>query len=116
MTSVCTGSLLLHEAGIARLQENVGRLAPWLADRVGALDDWRKTHVLSVRADRLARWYKRGLLLIGDAAHAMSPVGGVGINYAIGDAVEAANVLSEPLRSSGVRDDQLAEVNVVAKG
>ena len=101
----------LHEAGIARLQENVGRLAPWLADRVGALDDWRKTHVLSVRADRLARWYKRGLLLIGDAAHAMSPVGGVGINYAIGDAVEAANVLSEKLREGGpIGESDLAEV------
>jgi 2-polyprenyl-6-methoxyphenol hydroxylase-like FAD-dependent oxidoreductase len=101
----------LHEAGIARLQRNVARLAPWLADRVGALDDWRKTHVLTVRADRLARWHKRGLLLIGDAAHAMSPVGGVGINYAIGDAVETANVLSEKLREGRpIEESDLAEV------
>ncbi len=101
----------LREAGIARLQENVARLAPWLADRVGALNDWRKTHVLTVKADRLPRWRKRGLLLIGDAAHAMSPVGGVGINYAIGDAVEAANVLSEKLREGGpIEESDLAEV------
>ena len=56
--------------------------------RVAVLDDWKKTHMLAVAADRLSRWHKPGLLFIGDAAHAMSPVGGVGINYAIGDAVE----------------------------
>jgi 2-polyprenyl-6-methoxyphenol hydroxylase-like FAD-dependent oxidoreductase len=101
----------LREAGIAQLQQNVARLAPWLADRVGALDDWKKTHMLTVKANRLARWHKPGLLLIGDAAHAMSPVGGVGINYAIGDAVETANVLSEKLREGGpVEEADLAEV------
>jgi 2-polyprenyl-6-methoxyphenol hydroxylase-like FAD-dependent oxidoreductase len=101
----------LHEEGIARLQQNVARLAPWLADRVGALDDWKKTHVLAVAADRLPRWHRPGLLFIGDAAHAMSPVGGVGINYAIGDAVEAANVLSEKLREGGpIGEADLAEV------
>jgi 2-polyprenyl-6-methoxyphenol hydroxylase-like FAD-dependent oxidoreductase len=64
-----------------------------------------------VRADRLTRWHKPGLLFIGDAAHAMSPVGGVGINYAIGDAVETANVLSETLREGGpVADADLEEV------
>ncbi len=101
----------LHEAGIARLQQDVARLVPWLADRVGTLDDWRKTHVLTVRADRLPRWHRRGLLVIGDAAHAMSPVGGVGINFAIGDAVEAANVLSEKLREGRpIEGSDLAEV------
>src|SRR5262245_41157517 len=101
----------LREAGIARLQQNVARLVPWLADRVGALDDWKKTHVLTVRADRLPLWHKPGLLFIGDAAHAMSPVGGIGINYAIGDAVEAANVLSEKLREGRpVGEADLAEV------
>jgi 2-polyprenyl-6-methoxyphenol hydroxylase-like FAD-dependent oxidoreductase len=101
----------LHEAGIAQLQQNVARLVPWLADRVGALDDWKKTHMLTVRADRLPLWHKAGLLCIGDAAHAMSPVGGVGINYAIGDAVEAVNVLSEKLRDGGpIEDADLAEV------
>jgi 2-polyprenyl-6-methoxyphenol hydroxylase-like FAD-dependent oxidoreductase len=111
----------LREAGIAQLQQNVARLVPWLADRVAALDDWKKTHMLSVAADRLTLWHKPGLLFIGDAAHAMSPVGGVGINYAIGDAVEAANVLSEKLREgTPVSDADLAEVQrrrepVVAK-
>jgi len=101
----------LREGGIGRLQENIARIAPWLADRVSTLDDWKKTHVLSVRADRLPLWHKPGLLFIGDAAHAMSPVGGVGINYAIGDAVEAANVLSEKLRDGRPIDDaDLAEV------
>jgi len=101
----------LHEAGIAQLQQNVARLVPWLADRVGALDDWKKTHVLTVKADRLPLWHKPGLLFIGDAAHAMSPVGGVGINYAIGDAVEAANVLSEKLREGRpIEEADLAEV------
>jgi 2-polyprenyl-6-methoxyphenol hydroxylase-like FAD-dependent oxidoreductase len=101
----------LYEAGIAQLQQNVARLAPWLADRVGVLDDWKKTHMLTVQADRLPVWHKPGLLLIGDAAHAMSPVGGVGINYAIGDAVEAANVLSEKLREGQpIEDADLAEV------
>jgi 2-polyprenyl-6-methoxyphenol hydroxylase-like FAD-dependent oxidoreductase len=101
----------LHEAGLAQLQKNVARLVPWLADRVASLDDWRKAHVLTVRADRLPRWHKPGLLFIGDAAHAMSPVGGVGINYAIGDAVEAANVLSEKLRDGGpIEEADLAEV------
>jgi 2-polyprenyl-6-methoxyphenol hydroxylase-like FAD-dependent oxidoreductase len=101
----------LHEAGIGQLQKNVARLVPWLADRVGTLDDWKKAHMLTVRADRLPRWHKPGLLFIGDAAHAMSPVGGVGINYAIGDAVEAANVLSETLREGRpIEEVDLAEV------
>ena len=101
----------LHEAGIVQLQQNVARLVPWLADRVGAIDDWTKAHMLTVRADRLPVWHKPGLLCIGDAAHAMSPVGGVGINYAIGDAVEAANVLSEKLRERRpIEETDLAEV------
>jgi len=66
--------------------------------------------VLSVESSRLPRWYRPGLLLIGDAAHVMSPVGGVGINYAIQDAVEAANVLSEGLKEGQVRTRDLAEV------
>jgi 2-polyprenyl-6-methoxyphenol hydroxylase-like FAD-dependent oxidoreductase len=101
----------LREAGIAQLQQNVGRLVPWLADRMGAVDDWKKTHMLTVKAHRLPLWHKPGLLFIGDAAHAMSPVGGVGINYAIGDAVEAANVLSEKLREGRpIEEADLAEV------
>jgi 2-polyprenyl-6-methoxyphenol hydroxylase-like FAD-dependent oxidoreductase len=101
----------LRDAGIEKLQRNVAELAPWLANRVSTLDDWKKTHMLTVRADRLTTWHRPGLLLIGDAAHAMSPVGGVGINYAIADAVEAANVLSEKLREGApIEDADLAEV------
>ena len=101
----------LHDAGIAQLQRNVAQLVPWLADRVDTLDDWKKTHMLTVQADRLPLWHRPGLLFIGDAAHAMSPVGGVGINYAIGDAVEAANVLSEKLREGRpIEEADLAEV------
>lgn len=72
---------------------------PWLADRVELLNDWHHVNVLSVEASRLTCWHRPGLLLIGDAAHVMLPVGGVGINCAISDAVEAANVLAEPLLS-----------------
>ena len=66
--------------------------------------------VLSVESSRLPTWHQRGLLLIGDAAHVMSPVGGVGINYAIQDAIEASNVLGEPLQAGNVTELQLAEV------
>jgi 2-polyprenyl-6-methoxyphenol hydroxylase-like FAD-dependent oxidoreductase len=105
------GYTRLRAAGIAELRKNVAALAPWLADRAAALHDWKEVHVLTVQADRVPRWHKPGLLLVGDAAHAMSPIGGVGINYAIGDAVEAANVLSEALREGGPIDEAaLAEV------
>lgn len=105
------GYKLLRESGVAQLQQHVARLVPWLADRVGLLDDWKQTHMLTVEANRLPLWHKPGLLFVGDAAHAMSPVGGVGINYAIGDAVEAANVLSEKLREGRpIEETDLAEV------
>jgi len=85
-------------------------MLPWLADRVELLRGWEDVSLLSVEGTRLARWHRPGLLLIGDAAHVMLPVGGVGINCAIADAVEAANVLSEPLRSGGVEERHLAQV------
>jgi 2-polyprenyl-6-methoxyphenol hydroxylase-like FAD-dependent oxidoreductase len=96
--------------GVATLQQSVAACVPWLADRVGLLNDWRHMNVLSVEANRLTRWYRSGLLIIGDAAHSMLPVGAVGINCAIADAVEAANVLAQPLRAGRVQDNQLAEV------
>jgi 2-polyprenyl-6-methoxyphenol hydroxylase-like FAD-dependent oxidoreductase len=77
---------------------------------VTALEDWKQGSLLSVESDRLQRWYKPGLLLIGDAAHVSSPVGGVGINLAIQDAVIAANVLSGPLKEGKVRTPHLAAV------
>jgi 2-polyprenyl-6-methoxyphenol hydroxylase-like FAD-dependent oxidoreductase len=96
--------------GLDALQDAIASTVPWLRDRVRILDDWHRVNVLSVEADRLRRWHRPGLLLLGDAAHVMLPVAGVGINCAIADAVEAANVLVEPLRSGRVQESQLAEV------
>jgi 2-polyprenyl-6-methoxyphenol hydroxylase-like FAD-dependent oxidoreductase len=97
-------------AGLDALRANLTRLVPWVADRVDQLHDWNQVTVLSVESSRVPTWHKPGLLLIGDAAHVMSPVGGVGINYAIQDAIEAANVLTAPLKSGQVTEAQLAEV------
>lgn len=96
--------------GLNALQQAIASTVPWLGDRVERLNDWHRVNVLSIEADRLARWHRSGLLLLGDAAHVMLPVGGVGINCAIADAVEAANVLVEPLRVGRILDSQLAEV------
>ena len=90
----------LRHAGIEQLQRFYAELVPEFADRMGHLQDWKQVSLLSVESSRCPRWYRPGLLLIGDAAHVMSPVGGVGINYAIQDAVVAANVLAEPLIAS----------------
>ena len=84
--------------GIAAFRERVVRLSPFLADRIGELDSFEAIHLLTVRVDRLRQWWRPGLLCIGDAAHAMSPIGGVGINLAVQDAVAAANQLARPLR------------------
>ncbi|HVN69534.1 MAG TPA: FAD-dependent oxidoreductase [Candidatus Binatia bacterium] len=87
----------LKAAGIDTLQRALTEIAPALGDRFLQIDDWSKVSMLEVRVDRLERWHRPGLLCIGDAAHAMSPIGGVGINLAIQDAVAAANVLAGPL-------------------
>ncbi len=100
----------LRAGGVEALRRALAEMVPWLADRVERLTDWREVSVLSVESSRLARWYKPGVLLIGDAAHVMSPVGGVGINYAIQDAVEAANLLGGPLAGGQVRVSDLAAV------
>jgi 2-polyprenyl-6-methoxyphenol hydroxylase-like FAD-dependent oxidoreductase len=86
-------------AGLDALRATVIELAPWLRGRVGAVAGWDDVSFLEVRVDRLRRWHSPGVLLIGDAAHAMSPVGGVGINLAVQDAVAAARMLAEPLRA-----------------
>jgi 2-polyprenyl-6-methoxyphenol hydroxylase-like FAD-dependent oxidoreductase len=93
----------LRKEGIGALRRSFAELAPEFADRLGHLEEWGQVSLLSVESSRCPRWYRPGLLLIGDAAHVMSPVGGVGINYAIQDAVVAANVLAEPLRESQER-------------
>jgi 2-polyprenyl-6-methoxyphenol hydroxylase-like FAD-dependent oxidoreductase len=99
----------LKARGIAAFHARLAELVPELADRVGALT-WDDLKLLSVTVDRLERWYRPGLLCIGDAAHAMSPVGGVGINLAIQDAIAAANALYKPLRAGKVPERVLAGV------
>jgi 2-polyprenyl-6-methoxyphenol hydroxylase-like FAD-dependent oxidoreductase len=93
----------LRREGIEALHRGFAELIPEFADRIEHLKDWQQASLLSVESSRCPRWYRPGLLLIGDAAHVMSPVGGVGINYAIQDAVVAANVLSGPLGESQAR-------------
>lgn len=93
------GYQAIRAAGIEALRAALGSVAPEWADRFAELRDWNQISVLSVESSRLRRWYQPGLLLIGDAAHVMSPVGGVGINYAIQDAVVTANLLGPKLRA-----------------
>ncbi len=100
----------LRAEGIDSLRRRVATLSPWLADRVGELQSFDDVKLLDVQLNRLRRWYTDGLLLIGDAAHAMSPVGGVGINLAVADGVAAASILARPLRSGRVRTGDLARV------
>jgi 2-polyprenyl-6-methoxyphenol hydroxylase-like FAD-dependent oxidoreductase len=98
--------------GLTAFRKSVGDTIPDLADRTGELQDWEAVKLLSVQADRLRRWHRPGLLCIGDAAHAMSPVGGVGINLAVADAVAAANALAGPLGAGRVRSRDLAAVQL----
>jgi 2-polyprenyl-6-methoxyphenol hydroxylase-like FAD-dependent oxidoreductase len=100
----------LRERGLEAFRGGVAQLALFVADRVGELRDWEAIKLLTVRVDRLRQWYRPGLLCIGDAAHAMSPVGGVGINLAIQDAVAAANLLAVPLREGRLTADDLRRV------
>ena len=95
---------------IEGFRAGIVRLAPFLLERVSELRDWKDVKLLTVRVDRLRQWYRPGLVCIGDAAHAMSPVGGVGINLAIQDAVAAANILAEPLRKGNVSTRDLAKI------
>src|SRR6185369_13742053 len=100
----------LRAAGLPAFRERIARLAPALSDRVGELQQWDDVKLLTVRVDRVSRWYREGLLCIGDAAHAMSPVAGVGINLAVQDAVAAANILAVPLREGRVTLRDLGRV------
>jgi 2-polyprenyl-6-methoxyphenol hydroxylase-like FAD-dependent oxidoreductase len=88
----------LRKRGLDAFRESIVEVVPFLADRVSAISSWFDVKLLTVKIDRLRQWHRPGLLCIGDAAHAMSPVGGVGINLAIQDAVAAANLLYQPLR------------------
>ena len=105
------GSFADYQAGDLEVFRNKVRdVSPLPRDRMAEIRDWHDLSVLQVRIDRLKQWWRPGLLCIGDAAHAMSPIGGVGVNLAIQDAVAAANILAGPLRSSSLSDDHLAAV------
>jgi 2-polyprenyl-6-methoxyphenol hydroxylase-like FAD-dependent oxidoreductase len=100
----------LRRQGLPALRDTIATLVPFLRDRVAELADWDAVKLLTVKIDRLREWQRPGLLCIGDAAHAMSPIGGVGINLAIQDAVAAANRLFRPLREGSVAIDALRNV------
>jgi 2-polyprenyl-6-methoxyphenol hydroxylase-like FAD-dependent oxidoreductase len=100
----------LRKKGIAVFREDITKLAPYLRDRVGELRDWDEIKLLTVAVDRLRRWSRPGLLCIGDAAHAMSPIGGVGINLAIQDAVATANILAAKLLRGTPTQEELDAV------
>jgi 2-polyprenyl-6-methoxyphenol hydroxylase-like FAD-dependent oxidoreductase len=100
----------VRSQGLDAFREAVAKSAPFIADRVGELRNWDPIKLLTVAVDRMPRWYRPGLIFIGDAAHAMSPIGGVGINLAIQDAVAAGNILSQPLLAGTVTTEDLAKV------
>jgi 2-polyprenyl-6-methoxyphenol hydroxylase-like FAD-dependent oxidoreductase len=97
-------------AGLDAFRARVVMLTPYFADRIGELKTWDDVKLLSVAVDRLRQWWRPGLICIGDAAHAMSPIGGVGINLAVQDAVAAANRLAAPLRAGTVSDEDLRAI------
>jgi len=101
----------VQREGLPAFRERVLALSPFLSDRVGELKSFDDIKLLTVAIDRLRHWHRPGLLCIGDAAHAMSPVGGVGVNLAVQDAVAAANILAEPLRTGTVSTKHLAAVH-----
>jgi 2-polyprenyl-6-methoxyphenol hydroxylase-like FAD-dependent oxidoreductase len=100
----------IRKRGIEKFRQEIANLEPSLRDRVNELRDWNDVSLLTVKVDRLMRWWRPGLLCIGDAAHAMSPVGGVGINLAIQDAVAAANILAAKLADGSLSDHDLGAV------
>jgi 2-polyprenyl-6-methoxyphenol hydroxylase-like FAD-dependent oxidoreductase len=100
----------MRREGFESFRAALLQLAPYTKDRVGELRGWNDVKLLTVRVDRLSQWFRPGLLCLGDAAHAMSPVGGVGINLAIQDAVAAANVLCQPLRQGELTVDHLRRI------
>lgn len=104
------GFATVQEQGVPEFRERIIRVAPFLAEVTDSIENWDQVKLLTVQVNRLAQWWQDGLLCVGDAAHAMSPAFGVGINYAIQDAVAAANLLVEDLRAGSVPTQQLARV------
>jgi len=104
------GAEALRARGLEAFRALIVRVAPEFANRVSELQDWDQIKLLTVKVDRLRQWSKPGLLCIGDAAHAMSPIGGIGINLAIQDAVAAANILAPAFARGGPTDDDLKRI------
>ena len=102
----------IKQRGLHALHRDIVALAPFLRDRIAELDDWSKIKLLTVQINRLRKWYREGLLCIGDNAHAMSPAGGVGINLALQDAVATANLLAAKLKAGPVC---IADLRLVQK-
>src|SRR5262249_42503867 len=100
----------LKSRGLKGFHDDIADMSPFLRGRLAELDDWSKIKLLTVQINRLRKWYRDGLLCIGDAAHAMSPAGGVGINLAIQDAVAPANLLAESLQHGAVSVGDLKKV------
>jgi 2-polyprenyl-6-methoxyphenol hydroxylase-like FAD-dependent oxidoreductase len=100
----------IRARGLDALRADIAKVAPFLQDRLGELTDWDQIKLLTVQVNRLERWWRPGVLCLGDAAHAMSPIGGIGINLAVQDAVAAANRLARPLREGRLADADLAAV------
>jgi 2-polyprenyl-6-methoxyphenol hydroxylase-like FAD-dependent oxidoreductase len=100
----------LRAAGLQAFRDGIVKLAPWFANRMQAIQNWDQIKLLTVAVDRLETWWRPGLLCIGDAAHAMSPIGGVGVNLAVQDAVATANRLAAPLREKRLTDADLVAV------
>ena len=101
---------VIRRRGLESFRDEIAALAPFLRDRVGELQDWEQISLLTVAVDRLSRWSRPGLLCIGDAAHAMSPIGGVGINLAIQDAVATANIVGPKLLQRTPSESELYAV------
>ncbi len=100
----------IQRQGLEAFRAGIAGAAPFLADAVHEIDDWEKVKLLTVQVNRLRQWHRPGLLCIGDAAHAMSPAGGVGINLAVQDAVATANRLAEKLKEGQVTEDDLRAI------
>jgi 2-polyprenyl-6-methoxyphenol hydroxylase-like FAD-dependent oxidoreductase len=104
------GDAEMRRKGLTAFRAGIVSAVPLFANRVDEIADWDQVKLLTVAVDRMPRWYRSGLLFIGDAAHAMSPIGGVGVNLAVQDAVAAANILAGPLMSGAIGDEVLANV------
>jgi len=106
----------IRQNGLPAFQQSIERIVPFLAGRTAEIDSWDKVKLLTIQVNRLQDWCSPGLLCIGDAAHAMSPVGGIGINIALQDAVATANILTESILSSGATVHDLQRVQHYREG